>query len=163
MKSGPNLLPVVEVGDYIASYVPTLQDFDRLDSCFRLPEETWDQLPLYSDYGFAVFQLPRHNAREHAMAFEFPRRETEQLFFPTVHIHDGKVGRAAHFDHALYCQVSPRPRGWKASFWHPYDHSRLCEMDEEEREFLDLDATVYRLRLKGMLANRDTVVPSRAL
>lgn len=83
------------------------------------------QLPLYSDYGFAVFQLPRHNAREHAMAFEFPRREKEQLFFPTVHIHDGKVGQAAHFDHALYCQVSPRPRGWKASFWHPYDHSRL--------------------------------------
>lgn len=36
-------------------------------------------------------------------------------------------------------------------------------MDEEEREFPDLDATVYRLRLKGMLANRDTVVPSRAL
>ena len=38
------------------------------------------------------------------MAFEFPRANPRQLFFPTVHIHDGKVHPTAKFDHALYCQ-----------------------------------------------------------
>src|ERR1700736_6771841 len=41
------LLEVHEVGDFIASFVPTLGDFDRLDPCFRLPTGTWDQLPQY--------------------------------------------------------------------------------------------------------------------
>ena len=38
------------------------------------------------------------------MAFEFPRAEPKRLFFPTVHIHDGKVHATAVFDHSLYCQ-----------------------------------------------------------
>jgi hypothetical protein len=50
-------LPVHEVGQFEASFVPTLADFGRLDPLFRLPETTWEQLPLYRDWGFAVFQL----------------------------------------------------------------------------------------------------------
>jgi hypothetical protein len=40
------------------------------------------------------------------MAFEFPRANPEKLFFPTVHIHDGKVHPEAEFDHILYCQAT---------------------------------------------------------
>jgi hypothetical protein len=97
-------LAVVQVGEFEASFVPTVKEFDRLDARFRLPDQTWDQLPAYKNYGFAVFKL-KPTAREvHPMAFEFPRANPKQLFFPTVHIHDGKVHPTAKFDHALYCQ-----------------------------------------------------------
>jgi len=40
----------------------------------------------------------------HPMAFSFLRRDANELFFPTVHIHDGTVHPKADFDHTLYCQ-----------------------------------------------------------
>ncbi len=38
------------------------------------------------------------------MAFEFPSRLNDQIFFPTVHIHDGEVHEIEEFDHTLYLQ-----------------------------------------------------------
>jgi len=40
-KAPANTLIVVEVGDFIASFVPSLKDFTRLDERFRLPEGVW--------------------------------------------------------------------------------------------------------------------------
>jgi hypothetical protein len=110
----PPRLEVHEVGDFIASFVPSLSDFDRLDARFRLPTDTWDQLPQYRDWGFAAFQFratipgptkPKEKVqRIHPMAFLFPTRLDEALYFPTLHIHDGKVKEHAEFDHALYFQ-----------------------------------------------------------
>jgi hypothetical protein len=103
-------LPVVEVGDFGASFVPSIKDFARLDERFRLPHTAWRRLPQYGDYGFAVFKLKEGEAKKqqkvHPMAFEFPRAKRQKLFFPTVHIHDGKVHAEAEFDHALYCQTT---------------------------------------------------------
>src|ERR1700722_18340848 len=99
-------LEVYQVGDFEASFVPTVKDFDRLDNRFRLPAGTWKQLRDYHDYGFAVFKLKSGKVKVHPMAFSFPRRDTRILFFPTVHVHDGKVHDKAHFDHMLYCQPS---------------------------------------------------------
>ena len=109
-KSKP--LPVVDVGDFGASFVPAIKDFARLDERFRLPNAAWDQLTRYRDYGFAVFKLKEGEAKKqqkvHPMTFEFPRANPveKRLFFPTVHIHDGKVHPEAEFDHALYCQAT---------------------------------------------------------
>ena len=97
-------LAVVEVGNFEASFVPSIADFARLDERFRLPAGTWDALPDYRDYGFAVFKLKPGKKQIHPMAFEFPRREPARLFFPTVHVHDGTVRPTAHFDHSLYLQ-----------------------------------------------------------
>ncbi|MFO0915596.1 MAG: hypothetical protein U0795_21710 [Pirellulales bacterium] len=96
-------LEVFAVGNYIASFVPTLTDFDRLDAKFKLPVEVWNKIPGYEDYSFAVFQLAAGSLRPHPMAFEFQARNDE-LFFPTVHIHDGKFHPSEEFDHALYMQ-----------------------------------------------------------
>ncbi len=96
-------LEVVEVGNYIASFVPTLSDFDRLDAQFTLPNETWESLPGYKNFGFAVFQLAAGSLKPHPMAFEFPSAN-DDLFFPTVHIHDGEVHDSEDFDHILYMQ-----------------------------------------------------------
>lgn len=107
--AAPLMLEVHEVGDFEASYVPSHRDWDRLDPRFRLDPALWRELPLYDDYGFAVFQLApvaRPGAhRPHPMAFEFASRAPDELFFPTVHIHDGRVHEHAEFDHDLYCQL----------------------------------------------------------
>ena len=102
--AAPAPLQVVEVGDFEASFVPTVKDFSRLDERFRLPDHAWEKLPAYKNYGFAVFKLKVTATSIHPMAFEFPRADATKVFFPTVHIHDGKVHDQAEFDHALYCQ-----------------------------------------------------------
>ena len=128
----PQALVVHEVGDFVASFVPSLPDFDRLDARFRLPPAVWDQRPEYAESSFAVFQL-RHPAGSvagdapsifdrvlrrspaphgvratiHPMAFELPRRDPGRLFFPTVHVHDGFFSETADFDHQLYWQGAP--------------------------------------------------------
>ena len=101
------LLEVHDVGDFEASFVPTLGDFKRLDRRFKLPDGTFEQIPQYENYGFAVFKLKAASDKEpHPMAFHFPTRDKEKLFFPTVHIHDMKVHDYEHFDHSIYFQAS---------------------------------------------------------
>ena len=96
-------LKVFEVGNYIASFVPSLADFDRLDTKFKLPNEIWERIPAYENFGFAVFQLAAGSLKPHPMAFEF-QTENDELFFPTIHIHDGEIHKLEKFDHALYMQ-----------------------------------------------------------
>lgn len=123
-----SVLVVHDVGEFEASFVPTIADFDRLDERFRLPAGVWDALPRYADYGFAVFKLRddrsllrrlfgrRARRKEvHPMAFEMPVREPGRAFFPTVHVHDGEVHPEAPFDHSLYVQGVATPDvadGW---------------------------------------------------
>jgi hypothetical protein len=125
-------LAVHEVGAFVASFVPSRRDFDRLDERFRLTPEVFESRAEYADYGFCVFQLsPRKGwfgrfkpQTVHPMAFTFPSRRPRALFFPTLHVHDGHVPDRASFDHSLYCQTddellsgtfgferSPRPLG----------------------------------------------------
>ena len=47
-KAAPTLR-VHEVGDFVASFVPSLDDFGRLDKRFRLPRHTWNKIPAYRD------------------------------------------------------------------------------------------------------------------
>lgn len=106
------ILTVHEVGDYEASYVPSMADFSRLDPRFRLPEAVWSKMPDYHDYGFAVFQLKIALVKDdedvdntvHPMAFEFPTRDPDRLFYPTVHVHDGDYHSKAGFYHKFFCQ-----------------------------------------------------------
>jgi len=155
----PSPLRVVEVGSYVASYVPTLADFDRLDGHFRLSQQVWDQLPQYQNYGFAVFQLKEGEHKVHPMAFDFPRRNPDQLFFPTVHIHDGRVHTEAEFDHALFC---PRSSQTRLSHWMESPGVAELAFRESERQtvgqIVSHDRPVYKLELRGLLPNQDTVV-----
>ncbi|MAB88916.1 MAG: hypothetical protein CMJ90_05605, partial [Planctomycetes bacterium] len=78
-------LEVVSVGSFEASFVPTVADFARLDKRFRLPDGTFEKLPGYRDWGFAVFKLKKGKKKIHPMALEMPTRWPKKLFFPTVH------------------------------------------------------------------------------
>jgi hypothetical protein len=152
-------LEVVQVGDFEASYVPTVKDFSRLDSRFRLPSSTWSKLPQYQSYGFAVFKLKPGAMNVHPMAFSFPRGDTSTLFFPTVHIHDGKVHARATFDHQLYCQPYgddyPTFGGqWKESNG-PASH--FMQVDKS-KGVIEGDQHCYKRELTGLLTNKDTLL-----
>ncbi len=111
-------LQVHAVGDFVASFVPSLADFSRLDPRFRMPQGTLDRVPDYADWGFAVFQLaaPKRQAKIHPMAFELQTRDAARLFFPTLHVHDGALHDGAEYAHFLYTQGGAAEDSWEASF-----------------------------------------------
>jgi hypothetical protein len=151
-------LPIVEVGSFEASFVPGLADFARLDPRFRLPQSAWDQLPQYRDFGFTVFKLKKDASTVHPMAFDFPTADPSHLFFPTVHVHDGRVHATAHFDHTLYCQhrdsdASPI-LAWEES---KQPASQFMNM-KLALGLVDPEKHCYKLKLRGEQKNQDTLV-----
>jgi hypothetical protein len=150
-------LKVVEVGSFEASFVPTVRDFARLDERFRLPEGTWDKLPAYRKYGFAVFKLKQGAKTIHPMALEFFTAQRQALFFPTVHIHDGQVHPQAEFDHTLYCQVDQPHRGlmrWRES---PQPTGMFMDVNRSQG-LVAAAAHCYRFRIEGRYRNQDVIV-----
>jgi len=141
------------VGAFVASFVPTLADFARLDPRFRIPPGTVDRVPGYSDYGFVVFQLgaTKQRSRVHPMAFEFSTRDPEHLFFPLLHVHDGQLHPEAAFDHVLYAQGLRTHR----LFEHRYKPLRENVYNRNAQLVVDLDAPVSRREMIGTLPNRD--------
>lgn len=154
---GGRSLPVVKVGSFDASFVPSQADFVRLDPRFRMKDKLWDKLPQYRDWGFAVFKLRRDSTTVHPMALSFLSSQPEAgLFFPTVHVHDGEVHEKEEFSHTLYCQMPSglkTPPGWMESEKLPLSLGELNDAD-----LLDPRRHVYRKYLNGMLPNTDTLV-----
>ncbi|HKA06864.1 MAG TPA: hypothetical protein VKD71_06370 [Gemmataceae bacterium] len=181
LSLGAPKLRVHDVGSFEASFVPRLEDFDRLDERFRIPRQVWDRLPAYRDYGFAVFKLKGRDPRRpvgvlrrlfggapsgglpkprqvHPMAFEFPRRNLDLLYFPTVHVHDRKIHPDAMFDHTLYCQSEPAMeeylQGWEKSYGQA---SAFMDIDRAEGVVAP-NHHCWRRPLVGRLENKDTLV-----
>ena len=154
-------LVVFEVGSFIASFVPSLKDFARLDAQFRIPDSTWAKLPQYKDWGFAVFKLKKNEKPDgkkiHPMAFEFPRADPRRLFFPTVHIHDGTVPQRAKFDHMLFAQFSGTmvASNWEES---PQPAEMFMRTIKQSQGIVAGSEHVYRKVLKGQYKNMDVVV-----
>ena len=164
MPSGS--LEVVKVGNYVASFVPSLQDFSRLDPTFALPDAIWKKLPEYADFGFVVFQLGEGKLKPHPMAFEFESRQKD-VFFPTLHIHDGEIHPMDDFDHELYVQHA----GFDslAGAYQNFDvtdrytnlirskyFARQFIKTEDARGIVAADLLVHRRLLNGTLENRDS-------
>lgn len=167
MRSGPmpQTLVVHDVGDYVASFVPQTRDFDRLDPRFRLPTSLAQLHDEYADWGFAVFQLkpsqrpgpaPTPQAIQ-PMAFTFPSRRPEAIFFPTLHIHDGQsVEPIAQFDHQLTLQTQDplltQTLGWRQSEF------RLGKfVNPDKSGVLTAPKNIaHRTALSGQLPNEDT-------
>jgi len=167
-KSAAAPLTVFEVGNYIASFVPTLADFARLDSRFRLPDQTWSQLPRYKDFGFAVFQLAAGSLRPHPMAFEF-QTALSSIYFPTLHIHDGQIHDTEEFDHILYLQHAGfDSRAYAYQNWNVPDKSTgLIRSNSVAKSFCDINKSngileanllVHRQIIHGKQPNQDTEI-----
>ncbi|MBS0207983.1 MAG: hypothetical protein JSS27_03420 [Planctomycetes bacterium] len=159
-------LQVFEVGNYIASFVPNLVDFSRLDPRFTLPQTVWSRLPQYQDYGFAVFQLAAGSLKPHPMAFEF-QRAGDSVYFPTMHIHDGVVHDTEEFDHVLYLQhagFDSRVYGYDNSdvidestglVRSKYIAKRFCSI-ARSAGIIQSDLLVHRRVIRGNHPNSDT-------
>ncbi len=158
--SRSNTLRVVNVGAYEASFVPKIVDFSRLDERFRLPEQVWAKLPGYREFGFAVFKLKQGNAQVHPMAFSFPTSTPQHLYFPTLHIHDGKIHTKETFDHTLYLQgdeLSLGGQGWEESPGLAVTKVK-CGLTHA---MVRPEMHVYRHVMRGVFANGDVIVPVR--
>jgi hypothetical protein len=161
-------LEVHDVGDFVASFVPKIADFARVDSRFVLAPEVWTKLPAYADYGFAVFQLKELSGSPHPIALEFDSRLPDRLFFPTVHIHDGSVHEKDTFDHVLYAQASafdarvgdyegPSSIDRQTGFVRSQGTIGGFADAARAQGLLAPDLLVHKLSLRGLLPNQDTV------
>ncbi len=149
-------LVVHDVGSFVASYVPTRADFERLDARFRLPEVLFDAVAHYADYGFAVFQLKPGKVTVHPMGLELPTRSPSRLFFPTVHVHDGRFHAKAKFDHALYYQHPRAPKGPGLLMTSDGDPVSWAPPSKTYAGMLDDARNIVRRTLRGSMPNEDT-------
>ena len=158
-SKGP-VLVVHDVGDYEASYVPTGDDFARLDRRFRLSQRLVRALRRRGERGYAVFKLRASDdgtaRRLHPLGLSFRTSEPGALFFPTVHVHERELTETAHFDHVLYAQGASFPRGRAG---HTAPDAFLAR---RSRGIVAADERVYRLGLRGERDNDDVRVPLRA-
>jgi len=152
-------LEVRRVGAFDASFVPRPEDFGRLDERFRMPAEIWLELRNYRDWGFAVFRLRESALAEvHPMAFDFPRRDRDRLFFPTLHVHHRRLEKKALFDHTLYCQPDPA-LNWHLAQWEDSrDAAGRFVHCKEAGRLLDVGLPCWRAVMDGVRENRDTWV-----
>ena len=165
-------LKVEEVGDFVASFVPTMDDFSRLDQRFVIPKSSWDKIPRYSDYGFAVFQLKSLRGKPHPMAFEFETRLEDEVFFPTVHIHDGEVHEREEFDHTLYLQneefdkvvgdfQNHRTKDRQTGFVRSQDVAKKRVNIDKSVGMIEPDLLLHRVKIRGKLENKDVFASVR--
>ena len=154
-------LTIHVVGDFEASFVPTLADFDRVDERFKLQPEIWQQLPQYKDYGFVVFKLRKDATTVHPMVFKFPSA-MNGLYFPTLHIHDGQIHKLEKFDHILYCQDGAGgadiavPGSWQFSKLdrNPYFRSNETCLGVLDRS----NDSIFMRKVTGTQRNEDMVL-----
>jgi hypothetical protein len=175
LRASRQTLAVQNVGAFEASFVPTAEDFDRLDARFRLAPAILQALVARERFGFAVFQLrgltptpapslpwwrqvfaperaPPHRAKDvHPMALTFRTRTPETLFLPTVHVHDGTLPETASFDHTLFVQ------GSADETWYPSAAPPSDDLVRRAQGVLAGGERVWRLDLKGERPNRDVL------
>lgn len=142
-------------GEYDAAFIPSQKEFAQLEESFRIPQEAWDQLAEYHDFGFAVIKLRADAHTVHPIALEFPMRSPQLLYFPTIHIHDGTVAGEANFDHDLFCQAKA---GWLRS----YDVAGSFIDMERAQGVVDSGERVSRMTVQGMHPNSDIIVGLKA-
>lgn len=164
-----DVIEVHEVGDFIASFVPSQADFARLDPRFVITPNVWSAFPEYKDYGFAVFQLKELAGAPHPIAFELASRLKDAIYFPTVHIHDGTAHKEDQFDHVLYVQDArfdakvhayegPNKADKATGYVRSKERARSFANVGATLGLLDGDHLLHKTTLTGMLPNKDTIV-----
>jgi hypothetical protein len=158
-------LKVFQIGNYEGSFVPNVADFSLLDERFRFSDAIWSKIPQYKNFAFVVFQLTAGSLKPHPMAFEFDY-EGKEIYFPTMHIHDGVIHRREEFDHALYLQHAELDsRVGEYKNFEGYDHTtklirsqataeNYCNMSTAQGILLG-NLLIHKHVIRGKQPNRD--------
>lgn len=98
------ILPVMEIGSYRVSVVPSVNEFNRLDpSVFSFPYELQELLSSYSPvFGFVCCQLKAGGHEYEPLAYTHRQLYKHSLFLPTRHYHPNDFGIDADWDHEIY-------------------------------------------------------------
>lgn len=102
-------LPIFNVGSYIASIVPSVYDFDRLNP-YMFPVSSDLRATLQQEYtsefGFICCRLKQGRHTYHPFAYSHAKHSGGLMFLPTFHYHphnssyDSHIG--ADWDHVIY-------------------------------------------------------------
>lgn len=153
-------LPVVRVGRFIATHVPTKSDIDRLDPEFQIPAEVFDE---YDDsWSYVAFKfaepLTEDQVRDgapQALAYVFGvvYMNEGRIVFPTKHYHgNGRVRSREVFDHLLFLHTATPPAKWTKS-----ERAIIFSKPVPFIEFAP-DKCFYKIMIKGMYENVDIAV-----
>lgn len=147
----PEKIPAARVGSFEASFIPSRAALAQLDAPYRIDDAVWDELPEYHDFGFAVVKLPADARAIRPLALEFKTRNPKMLYFPTVHIREGRVQANAYFDHDLYSQHH-------ADWMRSYDNAPAFMNMALTQGIIAPDKRVEWLSVRGMHPNSDIVL-----
>lgn len=104
-----SFLPVIRVGSYLASIVPSFEDIVRLDrNVFDIHDDLFPLLAAnYREgFGFIVCMLEEGKHTYHPFAYTHELKEKNKLFIPTRHYHVGESNRYADWDHVIYSPIT---------------------------------------------------------
>lgn len=143
-------IPLERVGDYVASWVPSVDRLQDLNQALTIAPGAIETIARrYALFGFAVFKLaPALRGEEpHPMAFTYNHR-SDELFFPCVHLHDGEgISKTETFDHVLYAQTE----GGEL----PSDPTlELFKVEETLHDWI-VPGYLSKVSIRGVRANRD--------
>jgi len=154
---GAGTLEVVTVGSYEASIVPSLADMERLDARFQLsPSMKRAFASRYADHAFVVYQFAPGKQKLHPFGFSFESRYDGSIFFPTLHVHDGRsVPDVAWFDHHFFAQRSKLGERYTA---HPTTSHTTWDGRLRFPPFIDMMTPLEHDSRLGRHPNQDLLV-----
>lgn len=108
-RSHASPLPVFQVGSYLASIVPSLYDFSRVntdvfdygDDLICILEQNYRE-----GFGFILCVLKKGNHTYHPFAYTHSMISPNRLFIPTRHYHPGESYSTADWDHIIYSPIT---------------------------------------------------------
>lgn len=174
MLKSYNVLPVVDVGSYRVSVVPTLQAFQNLDPSEFLIDSSIQNIfsETYPEwFGYIVCKLKTGIQRYEPLAYSFDVYGPEKLFFPTLHVHPhvhatlGRENVVDDWDHDIYILNFTLKKGSTKMITTHFEfrYKHVKEMMYNRIDFdMDDETYVEKIRISGrhintdMFANLDT-------
>lgn len=92
------------------------------------------------------------------MAFRFPTRLGDAIYFPTLHIHNGDLPETARFDPSLYCQTDLIEESTMSNWMRSPDVAEEFMDVSNAAGIIDGNSKCWCMRLRGKLTNTDVIV-----